>query len=269
MSELYIYQNARCNDKKADLMSNAQRWRRVSRQSVKYLAQWKGARCNFHHTVFHENSRRATPTLKLENFTWGQRPALFRNCKKYKQPHPRIRPLPPSPLWQHQFSQTDQLIYESANKFFNHSVSYPPIYRGTDKSLARPDWKKQSKGRFFSSDAEVIAVAETWLDGQPSDFFFLSDLQKLEFGRCSFFLPDRAKDLSALRYCFSYEVNNSISYTHSAIQIFVHSMKNYLLRWCINSITPLTHSPSQWLRSKNDVQTLTHATLNCTLYPNY
>jgi len=35
------------------------------------------------------------------------------------------------------------------------------------------------KGRHFSSDAEVIAVAETWLDGQPSETF-LSGLQKLE-----------------------------------------------------------------------------------------
>ena len=24
----------------------------------------------------------------------------------------------------------------------------------------------------FSSEAKVIAAAETWLDGQPSDFFF-------------------------------------------------------------------------------------------------
>ena len=47
--------------------------------------------------------------------------------------------------------------------------------------------KKELKGRHFSSDAEVIAAAETWLDGQPSDFFFLSGLQKLEFGRCSYF----------------------------------------------------------------------------------
>jgi hypothetical protein len=29
-------------------------------------------------------------------------------------------------------------------------------------------------------DAEVIAAAETWLDGQLSEFFFLSGLQKLE-----------------------------------------------------------------------------------------
>jgi len=34
-----------------------------------------------------------------------------------------------------------------------------------------PGLKKQLKGRHFSSDAEVIAAAETWLDGQPSEFF--------------------------------------------------------------------------------------------------
>jgi len=50
--------------------------------------------------------------------------------------------------------------------------------RCADKSLARPDLKKQLKGRHFSSDAEVIAAAETWLNGQPSEFF-LSGLQKL------------------------------------------------------------------------------------------
>jgi len=32
--------------------------------------------------------------------------------------------------------------------------------------------KKQLKGRHFSSDTEVIAAAKTWLDGQPSEFFF-------------------------------------------------------------------------------------------------
>jgi len=41
--------------------------------------------------------------------------------------------------------------------------------------------KKQLKGRHFSPDAEVIAAAETWLDGQPSEFFF-SGWQKLEQG---------------------------------------------------------------------------------------
>jgi hypothetical protein len=46
--------------------------------------------------------------------------------------------------------------------------------------------KKKLKGLHFSSDAEAIAAAETWLDGQHSEMF-LSGLQKLEFGRCSFF----------------------------------------------------------------------------------
>jgi len=31
--------------------------------------------------------------------------------------------------------------------------------------------KKQLKGRHFSSDAEVIAAAKTWLGGQPSVLF--------------------------------------------------------------------------------------------------
>jgi len=42
-----------------------------------------------------------------------------------------------------------------------------------------PGLKKQLKGRHFSFNAEVIAAAETWLDGQPSEFF-LSAVQKLE-----------------------------------------------------------------------------------------
>ena len=41
-----------------------------------------------------------------------------------------------------------------------------------------PELKTQMRGRHFSSDAEVIAAAETWLDGQPP--IFLSGLQKLE-----------------------------------------------------------------------------------------
>jgi len=34
-----------------------------------------------------------------------------------------------------------------------------------------PGLKKQLKVRHFWSDAEVIAASETWLDGQPSEFF--------------------------------------------------------------------------------------------------
>jgi len=50
-------------------------------------------------------------------------------------------------------------------------VGLPPV----------PWTAKQLEGRHFSSGAEVIAAAETWLDGQPSEFFFfLEVLQKLE-----------------------------------------------------------------------------------------
>ena len=36
------------------------------------------------------------------------------------------------------------------------------------------DWKKQLKVRHFSSEAKVIAAAETWLDGQTSEFFWVA-----------------------------------------------------------------------------------------------
>ena len=59
------------------------------------------------------------------------------------------------------------------------------MYMGANSPQPDPT-EKQLKGGHFSSDAEVIAAAETWLDGQTSELF-LSGLQKLEFGRCSFF----------------------------------------------------------------------------------
>jgi len=54
---------------------------------------------------------------------------------------------------------------------------YSPDQAPSDYHLF-PGLKKQLKVRHFSSD-EVIAAAETWLDGQLSEFF-LSGLQKLE-----------------------------------------------------------------------------------------
>jgi len=42
-----------------------------------------------------------------------------------------------------------------------------------------PGLKKQLIGCHFLSNAEVIAAAETWLDGQPSEFF-LGGLPKPE-----------------------------------------------------------------------------------------
>jgi len=55
---------------------------------------------------------------------------------------------------------------------------YSPDLAPSDYHLF-PGLKKQLKSSHFSSDAEIIPAAETWLDGQYSDFF-LSGLQKLE-----------------------------------------------------------------------------------------
>ena len=55
----------------------------------------------------------------------------------------------------------------------------PTLFSGSGPvGLPPVPWteKKQLKLRHFSSDADVIAAAETWLDGQPSEFF-LSGLQ--------------------------------------------------------------------------------------------
>ena len=66
-------------------------------------------------------------------------------------------------------------------------------YMGADKSLAWPNWKKHLKSRHFLSDAEVIAGTDTWLDGQPAEFFW-SGLQKFLVA-VACFLPGQAKDL--------------------------------------------------------------------------
>jgi histone-lysine N-methyltransferase SETMAR len=55
---------------------------------------------------------------------------------------------------------------------------YSPDLAPSDYHLF-PGLKKQLKGRHFSSNVDVIAAAETWLDGQRSEFF-LSGLRKLE-----------------------------------------------------------------------------------------
>jgi len=65
----------------------------------------------------------------------------------------------------------------------------PTLVSGSGPFGLPPGLKKQLKGRHFSSDAEVIADAETWLNGQPSEFC-LSGLQKLE---------QRAKECIELR----------------------------------------------------------------------
>ena len=48
---------------------------------------------------------------------------------------------------------------------------YSPDLAPSDYHLF-PGLKQQLNGRHFSSDSEVIAAAEIWLDGRPSEFFF-------------------------------------------------------------------------------------------------
>jgi len=54
-------------------------------------------------------------------------------------------------------------------QYLDHSP-YSPDLAPSDYHLFR-GLKKQLTGRHFSSDAEVIAAAETWLDGQSSEIF--------------------------------------------------------------------------------------------------
>ena len=69
-----------------------------------------------------------------------------------------------------------KLVYEGF-----HCLDHPPYSPDPAPSDYHlfPKLKKQLKGCHFSSDADVIAAVETWLDGQTSNFF-LSGLQKLE-----------------------------------------------------------------------------------------
>jgi histone-lysine N-methyltransferase SETMAR len=61
-------------------------------------------------------------------------------------------------------------------QFLDHPP-YSPDLSPSDYHLF-PGLRKQLKGRHFSSDT-VIAAAESWLEGKPSEFF-LSGLRKLQ-----------------------------------------------------------------------------------------
>ena len=65
------------------------------------------------------------------------------------------------------------------------------------------------KGRHFSSDAEVIAAAKTWLDGQPSEFFSEWFVKVKILVAVACFLPGRAEDLSAPRYIGTCHIQSS------------------------------------------------------------
>jgi len=77
----------------------------------------------------------------------------------------------------HQALATEKKLASLGFQFLDHSP-YSPDLAPSDYHLF-PGLKKQLIGHHFLCDMEVIAAAETWLDGQHSEFF-LSGLQKLE-----------------------------------------------------------------------------------------
>jgi len=87
-------------------------------------------------------------------FLQGKAPALFL-CDN-AMPHPALA--------------TQKILAYLGFQCLDHPP-YSPGLAPSDYYLF-PWLKKQLKGCHFSSDTEVIAAAETWLDEQPSEFFF-------------------------------------------------------------------------------------------------
>jgi len=69
----------------------------------------------------------------------------------------------------HRELETQKKLAYLGFQYLDH-LPFSPDLAPSDYHLF-PGLKKKLKGRHFSSDAEVIAVAETSLDGQPSEPF--------------------------------------------------------------------------------------------------
>ena len=72
----------------------------------------------------------------------------------------------------HRAHATQKKLAYLGFQFLDHPP-YSPNLAPSDYHLF-PGLKKQLKCHNFSSDAEVIAAADTWFDGQPSDFFWVA-----------------------------------------------------------------------------------------------
>jgi len=70
----------------------------------------------------------------------------------------------------HEALATEKKLAYLGFQYLDHPP-YSPDLATSDYHLF-PGLKKQLKGLHFSFDAEVIAAAQTWLDGQRTDFFF-------------------------------------------------------------------------------------------------
>ena len=84
----------------------------------------------------------------------------------------------------HGVSLSNLLPNTSSGYFF--PLLERPRYRGTDKSLARPDWKKQLKVRHFFVRRGGHSCRGD-LVGRTTFWSFLSGLQTSEFGSCSLY----------------------------------------------------------------------------------
>jgi len=69
----------------------------------------------------------------------------------------------------HQALATHNKLADLGFPCLDHQPYFPDL-APSDYHLF-PGLKRQMKGRHFSSDAEVTAAAETWLDGQLYEFF--------------------------------------------------------------------------------------------------
>jgi len=69
----------------------------------------------------------------------------------------------------HRALATQKKLAYLAFQCHDHST-YSPDLASSDYHLF-PGLKEQLKGRHFSSDADVIAAAKTWLEGQISEIF--------------------------------------------------------------------------------------------------
>jgi len=72
----------------------------------------------------------------------------------------------------HQALATQKKLAYLAFQCLDHPPSSPDLALSDYHLFLRQ--KKQLKGHHFSSDVEVNAAAETWLDGQPSEFFWVA-----------------------------------------------------------------------------------------------
>ena len=78
----------------------------------------------------------------------------------------------------HRALATQKKLAYLDSQCLDHPPTHPILGSGPIRLPPVPWTEKQLTCRHFSSDAEVTAAAETWLDGQTSEF--LSGLQMLE-----------------------------------------------------------------------------------------